>query len=198
MARHYGTKSELEGEFRLLYERNYAPITSYVRRRVRGADGSDSDIVAEVFVVAWRRFLDVPELTNELPWLYGVARNLIANHFRSVQRISDLTDRLTLEGRVAGESAAGSSDLEIRVRRAVGQLTELDREIFRLIHWEQLSHAEVALSVGITAKAVERRIARARKRVRDYLTSLDKCITPVLSVHHKTNTNYNTERTIAS
>jgi RNA polymerase sigma-70 factor (ECF subfamily) len=96
MARCYMSKTEHERQFRLLYERNYAPITAYVRRRVRRGDGSDADIVAEVFVVAWRRFLEVPEQTEELPWLYGVARNLVANHFRSVQRSSALADRLML------------------------------------------------------------------------------------------------------
>ena len=199
MARFYKSKTELERQYRLLYERNYAPITAYVRRRVRRADGSDADIVAEVFVVAWRRFLEVPEQTKELPWLYGVARNLVANHFRSVQRSSALTDRLMVEERVSVDSSSGSSELELRVRRAVDQLSDLDREIFRLIHWEGLSHEEVSLSVGITAKAVERRVARARKKVRDYLASLDKFITPTVPAQRIRNTPiYPTERTIAS
>lgn len=199
MARYYKSKTEHDRQFRLLYERNYAPITAYVRRRVRRGDGSDADIVAEIFVVAWRRFLEVPEQTKELPWLYGVARNLVANHFRSVQRSSALTDRLMLEERVAFDSSTGSSELEIRVRRAVDQLSDLDREIFRLIHWEELSHEEVGLSVGITPKAVERRVARARTKVRDYLASLDKFVTPALPLQRNRNTTIHpNERTISS
>jgi len=199
VARFYKSKTEHERQFRLLYERNYAPISAYVRRRVRRADGSDADIVAEVFVVAWRRFLEVPEQTKELPWLYGVARNLVANHFRSAQRSSALTDRLMVEERASVDSSAESSELELRVRRAVDQLSDLDREIFRLIHWEELSHEEVGLSVGITAKAVERRVARARKKVRDYLASLDKFITPNVPAQRIRNTPlYPNERTIAS
>jgi RNA polymerase sigma-70 factor (ECF subfamily) len=199
MARDYKSKAEHEHHFRLLYERNYAPISAYVRRRVLRSDGSDADIVAEVFVVAWRRFLDVPEQTKELPWLYGVARNLVANHFRSVQRSSALADRLAFEASVSVDSVTRfPSDLEIRVQRAVDHLSELDREIFRLIHWEELSHEEVGLSLGITAKAVERRVARARRKVRDYLNSLDKFITPVPSAPEKTNFIHRTERTIAS
>jgi RNA polymerase sigma-70 factor (ECF subfamily) len=199
VARYYKSKTEHDRQFRLLYERNYAPITAYVRRRVRRGDGSDADIVAEIFVVAWRRFLEVPEQTKELPWLYGVARNLVANHFRSVQRSSALIDRLMLEERVAVDSWTGSSELEIRVRRAVDQLSDLDREIFRLIHWEELSHEEVGLSVGITAKAVERRVARARTKVRDYLASLDKFVTPALPLQRNRNTTIHpNERTISS
>jgi len=199
MARYYRSKTEHDRQFRLLYERNYAPITAYVRRRVRRTDGSDADIVAEVFVVAWRRFLEVPEQTKELPWLYGVARNLVANHFRSVQRSSALTDRLMTEESVAVDSSTGSSELEIRVRRAVDQLSDLDREIFRLIHWEEFSHEEVGLSVGITAKAVERRMARARAKVRDYLAPLDNFVTPAPPLQrHGNATLHPNERTIAS
>ncbi len=196
MARHYKSRAEHERQFRLLYERNHAPIAAYVRRRVRRVNGSDEDIVAEVFVVAWRRFLEVPEQTEELPWLYGVARNLVANHLRSVQRSTALTDRLVLEERVAGEGATATSDLEIRVQRVVAQLTDLDREIFRLIHWEGLSHDEVGLSVGLTAKAVERRVARSRTRVRNYLDSLDDFIT--CAPQRNRNSIINPERTIAS
>jgi RNA polymerase sigma factor (sigma-70 family) len=199
VARFYKSKTEHERQFRLMYERNYAPISAYVRRRVRRGDGIDADIVAEVFVVAWRRFLEVPEQTKELPWLYGVARNLVANHFRSVQRTTALADRLMVEERASAISSTGSSELELRVRRAVDQLSDLDREIFRLIHWEELSHEEVGLSVGITAKAVERRVARARKKVRDYLASLDKFIAPTVPAQRIRNTPiYPNERTIAS
>jgi len=104
-----------------------------------------------------------------------------------------------LEESVAVDSSTGSSELEIRVRRAVDQLSDLDREIFRLLHWEELSHEEVGLSVGITAKAVERRVARARKKVRDYLASLDKFVTPALPLQRNCNTTIHpNERTIAS
>jgi DNA-directed RNA polymerase specialized sigma24 family protein len=100
---------------------------------------------------------------------------------------------------VSVESSGASSELELRVRRAVDQLSDLDREIFRLIHWEELTHEEVGLSVGITAKAVERRVARARKKVRDYLASLDKFITPNVPAQRIRNTPlYPNERTIAS
>jgi RNA polymerase sigma factor (sigma-70 family) len=198
MARHEKSKTKQEKQFRLLYERNYVPITAYVQRRVWRGEGSDADIVAEVFVVAWRRMLDVPELTLELPWLYGVARNLVANHRRSVQRSIALTDRLAVEELVAGESSAAASDLEIRVHQAVGNLSDLDREIFRLIHWEELSHEEVGAAIGLTAKAVERRVARARAKVRDHLSALDTFVTPAVFAQEGTEIIHHHERTTAS
>ena len=198
MTRLFNSKHERERQFRLLYERNYAPITAYVRRRVNQGDGSEADIVAEVFIVAWRRFPDVPVQPNELPWLYGVARNLVANHFKNVQRSNDLTDRLVIEEGVATDFERDMSDLNGRVRHALAQLSELDREIFRLIHWEELSHEEVGQSLGITAKAVERRVARARRKVRGYLGDYDEPLSPASTTLPTRNTIHHTERTIAS
>ena len=59
------------------------------------------------------------------------------------------------------------SNLELRVEQVMGQFSDLDREIFRLVHWENLSPDDIAVVVGITSKAVERRIARSRARVRE-------------------------------
>jgi len=153
--------------FRVLYERSYGPISSYVKRRVRHDDGSDADVVAEIFIVAWRRLHDVPTHPQELPWLYGVARNLVANHVRKTQRSQALVSRLTVEEMVIGDESVGMSNLELRVEQVMGQFSDLDREIFRLVHWENLSPDDIAVVVGITSKAVERRIARSRARVRE-------------------------------
>ena len=198
MTRLFNSKREREVQFRLLYERNYAPITAYVNRRVNHGDGNQADIVAEVFIVAWRRFSDLPVQPKELPWLYGVARNLVANHFKGVQRLNELTDRLVIEESVATDREVESSHLNDRVRHALAQLSDLDREIFRLIHWEELSHEEVGQSLGITAKAVEGRVARARRKVRGYLGEYDGPLSPASTASQNLNTIHHTERTIAS
>jgi RNA polymerase sigma factor (sigma-70 family) len=155
--------------FRVLYVRSYGPIRAYVRRRTRQDNASEADIVAEVFLVAWRRLADVPAPPKELPWLYGVARNVLNSHFRTTQRSLALVQRLSFEERMSDESLSGASDLELRVERAINQFSDVDREIFRLIHWEDLSHVEVAVAMDLTPKAVERRVARSRARIREIL-----------------------------
>jgi RNA polymerase sigma-70 factor (ECF subfamily) len=155
--------------FRVLYARSYGPIRAYVRRRTRRDNASEADVVAEVFLVAWRRLADVPAPPKELPWLYGVARNVLNSHFRTTQRSLALVQRISNEERVGDHSSSGPSDIELRVEHAISQFSDVDREIFRLIHWESLSHDEVAIAMDLTAKAVERRVARSRSRVREIL-----------------------------
>lgn len=152
-----------ENEFRALWDRNFGPVTSYVGRRVYPHRDRANDLVAEVFIVAWRRFDVVPLPPEDLPWLYGVARKVVASHLRSVQ------SRLRLVERIADDLRGGtdtSTSIDPRIERALEQLSDVDRELFRLICWEGLSQKEAGLVVGLTAKAVERRLDRARLKVR--------------------------------
>ncbi|MFD0743159.1 RNA polymerase sigma factor [Phytohabitans flavus] len=66
-----------------LYNGHYLDIVRYGVRRLAEVDAA-ADLAQEVFVVAWRRRDQVPD--NSLPWLYGVARRLLANHRRAQGR----------------------------------------------------------------------------------------------------------------
>src|SRR5437764_9028925 len=65
--------------FHEIYERHREDVTLYVRRRV--AADSVEDLVAETFLVCWRKLDQVP--IDALPWLYAVARKTLANHYRA-------------------------------------------------------------------------------------------------------------------
>jgi len=76
-----------------LFDRTHGPLLAYAVRRV--ADPADAaDVVAETFVVAWRRLDDVPTGQAARPWLFGVARRVLANHYRGERRRLALADRL--------------------------------------------------------------------------------------------------------
>lgn len=63
-------------------ERVFIEHANAVRRyaRLHVGDGPADDVVAETFLVAWRRLDDIP--TAALPWLLGVARNVVSNQHR--------------------------------------------------------------------------------------------------------------------
>jgi RNA polymerase sigma-70 factor, ECF subfamily len=82
-----------QARFEALYASYNAAVRTYVRRRVDSQDADD--VVADVFVTAWRRLRDVPE--DPLPWLLGVARRVIANRWRGATRNAALRDRMMLE-----------------------------------------------------------------------------------------------------
>jgi RNA polymerase sigma-70 factor (ECF subfamily) len=158
--------------FETLYAACYQEIGGYVRRRVAPADADD--VIAQVFAVAWRRFDRVPPPPDDRLWLFGVARNCVADQRRSEQR------RLRLHVRLSSDAATAPSilaDPHARepafpepVLAALSALRPADREALQLVLWEELSHTEAAAALGCSVNAFELRYRRARNAVRDAVT----------------------------
>jgi RNA polymerase sigma-70 factor (ECF subfamily) len=148
--------------FRAIYARHYPDVVRYGLRRLDGVTAAE-ELAQEVFLVAWRRRTDVPGYA--LPWLYGVARRLLANHWRA-QRAAPLAVPFTEAA--AADRHDGVTQL-LDVRSALSGLSEDDQEILRLVGWEQLSLAEAAHVLGCGTTAAKVRLHRARRRLRDAL-----------------------------
>lgn len=159
-------RSDPERRYRQIYEAHYGAVSAYARRRSPDADVAQ-DAVSETFLVVWRRLADVPPGPDTLPWLYGVARRVIANQRRGNQRRADLSWRLARESSPVAEVDAGviSDDERQTVLSAMAQLREGDQEILRLSAWEELSHREIAVVVGCSEATVAVRLHRARNRL---------------------------------
>ena len=84
-----------EGAFRELYESHHLRVMAYLLRR---ADREVAfDAAEDVFLVAWRRLSEIPPGDRALPWLYGVARKVLANHRRSAARFGRLAQRVAAQ-----------------------------------------------------------------------------------------------------
>ena len=151
-----------EARFRELFELAEREILAYALRRVRRPEDA-ADIVAETFLVAWRRLDEVPSGERARLWLYGTARRALANQRRGELRRSRLAERLRAElsGAVAPTPEAGGA-----VRAALARLDERDREVLALSHWEELAPAQIAVVLGIPAVTIRSRLHRARGRLR--------------------------------
>ena len=147
-----------EQRFDQLWRDHAAAVVRYARRHVLPADVED--VVAETFVVAWRRLDEVPEFG--LPWLLGVARHVSANCRRSHRRRDALADRVGAEP--AAEPVWPVSEPDDAVTAALHQLSDADRELLTLIAWDELSHEEAAQALGCTRGALKVRLHRARRR----------------------------------
>ena len=160
-----------ETRFEELFRGNYAAVRAYALRRAPGDVAQD--VVAETFLVAWRRLDDVPE--DALPWLYGVARRVLANERRSAGR------RVVLEQRVANDAATGAtSDASARlgdaelVRAALACLSDKHREALMLVAWHGLTGSRAARAAGCTPAAFAVRLHRARAKLAAQLAALEQ------------------------
>ena len=138
-------------------------VYAFVRRRTDAS--SAQEVVADTFVVAWRRFSAVPE--DPLPWLLVVARNTLMDQNRRHRRLSDLTDRVASLERSAGHAPGADSPLLEREQMiaALADLTDLEREALLMVAWDGLTNSQAAQVAKCTVRAFEVRLSRARARL---------------------------------
>jgi RNA polymerase sigma-70 factor (ECF subfamily) len=158
--------------FRRLFDDSERDLLAYALRRVERPEDA-ADVVAETFLVAWRRLDDVPPGAQARLWLYGVARRQLANQRRGQLRRSQLADRLRGELPAAVAPGAVEDDRVIAVRGALARLDEADRELLALSSWEGLSPGEIAVVLRLPAVTLRSRLHRARKRLRAELARAD-------------------------
>ncbi|MEU4159022.1 sigma-70 family RNA polymerase sigma factor [Actinoplanes sp. NPDC026670] len=146
-----------EERFDRLWREHAADVLAYARRRV---DGEQADeVVAETFVIAWRRLGDVPEAAR--PWLFGVARKVAANLRRSERRRDALHFRLAEEQRTGVPEVADGL-----AGAALDELPADDRELLMLLAWDGLSRSEAAEALGCSRATAAVRLHRARQRLK--------------------------------
>lgn len=163
-------KPPRDERFEGLFRENYASVRAYALRRA--SRDAAQDVVAETFLVAWRRLEEVPD--DALPWLYAVARRVLANQRRSAHRSAALERRLALAEAAARQpdpsESAGEAEL---LRFALGRLSDRSREALMLVAWHGLSGARAAQAAGCSRAAFAVRLHRARGQLAAELAALE-------------------------
>ena len=128
-----------ESRFDEIYQSHREEIARYIRRRVSAE--AVEDLLSETFLVCWRKLDEVPP--QPLPWLYAVARKTLANHYRAT------APRGLPTGTARTEDAYLQIERDDLLARAFARLSEPDREVLRLVAWEQLSLRDLRPVRGI-------------------------------------------------
>ena len=162
--------------FAAIFDRHVADVHRFLARRL-GADGADA-LAGECFRIAFERRityrLDRPDA---LPWLYGIAHNVLRQHRRDESRRCVATRRA--EEAVAADAPphdrlAASVDAEAawpEVQAALLSMRAEERDVILLVAWEDLSYLEVAEALGVPVGTVRSRLHRARRHLREHLGS---------------------------
>lgn len=139
-------------------------VRRYLYRRLVGvADPASTadDLTSDVLVIAWRRRVDIP-VGAELPWLYAVARRVLANYRRRPQDVL-VADLGALDAIDEADPAEIVSD-DAALADAWRSLSSRDREVLRLVAWEGLSGVQLAAALGISEGGAAAALSRARAR----------------------------------
>ena len=157
--------------FGVLFERHGRTIYNYCFRRV-GSWAVAEDLVSIVFLEAWRRVDKQLPSGQELPWLLGIATNVVRNRRRSERRYAAALRRVpqpSSEPSFADDSDERIDDEEL-MRRALallGRLPRREQEVFALCAWSGLSYEDAAVALQIPVGTVRSRLSRARARLQE-------------------------------
>ncbi len=156
-----------------MYRRHVRAVHNYAWRRVGDAA---ADVVSETFLVAWRRMPELPD-DEELPWLLGVARRVVANAVRAQAREVRL-DRHLRAALAAGVGVIEPDHAQVLCARdealtSLARLNPRDQEALQLVAWEGLEIRDAARVVGCSATAFAVRLHRARRRLAQLLDAGD-------------------------
>lgn len=159
--------------FAVIFDRHFARVHRFLERRI-GRDGADA-LAGEVFRIAFERRPSYdPNRPHCLPWLYGIAKNVLLKERRREARHLRALGRLHAEAE-CGDSARGTDarlDAQQMWPRLAAALSELpvgERDVVLLVAWEELSYQEVADVLEVPIGTVRSRLNRARHRLRELI-----------------------------
>jgi RNA polymerase sigma-70 factor (ECF subfamily) len=156
--------------FEALYQSTRADLLAYLRRRAPGPEDA-ADALAETYLIAWDKLDVIPRGDQARLWLFGVARHVNLRGVRRRRVGDELVARLAGELRTADAEFRLEDTKHQRLRDALAELPERDREILTLTAWEELTPREIATVLGGSANAVRIRLHRARSRLVKQLES---------------------------
>jgi RNA polymerase sigma-70 factor (ECF subfamily) len=156
-----------------LMERWELAVKAVIARIVLNAAEAE-ELAQETFVRVWQQREKFRGGAEFRPWVFAIAVNLARNRLRwwrrrptvELQEWSAAEGAGTEETREAGASALERAERAAAVQAAIAALPRELREAIVLFEYERLSQAEIAAIVGVTSKAVETRIYRAREKLR--------------------------------
>jgi RNA polymerase sigma factor (sigma-70 family) len=153
--------------FEVIFDRHFAAVSRYLRRRLSFPVADE--LAAEVFTTAFRsrRSYDL-DRRDALPWLYGIAANLLRRHSR------DELNELQAYARTPVEAVAADDPLDELMRRvvepalaqALAGLEPRDRDVLLLFAWASMSYDDIAFALELPIGTVKSRLNRARGLLR--------------------------------
>lgn len=156
-----------EAQITEIYRGTVDALYAYASRRCGGERQVAEDVTQETWLRAvreWRR-AGVPD--NPLAWLTTVARNLILNHFRRREAISiDSVSPAVVLSRLEHDDMSDSAEIASLVNHALARLPRSEAELLEAFHYERFRVTQLARLHGISERAVEGRLRRARERLR--------------------------------
>lgn len=163
--------AQREARFARLFNETRADLLAYAMRRAMSPEDA-ADVLAETFLIAWRKLDSIPPRPESRLWLFGVARNVLRQGACRERALDVVVQRLAQELRQAGTSTLGPDEGSPRLRAALKALPDPQQEVILLTAWERLTPRDIAAVTGTPVNLVRVRLHRARARLQRELAGI--------------------------
>jgi RNA polymerase sigma factor (sigma-70 family) len=158
--------------FERVFDECFDTIHRFLSRRV-GRELAD-ELAAETFAEAYRVWARFDGTRAPLPWLYGIATNILRHHYRDEKRMLHAYYRTgidpVLEDVESDRVQRLDASLESRrLARALADLRVEERDVLLLFAWGDLTYEDISDALSIPIGTVRSRLSRARAKVRNFL-----------------------------
>ena len=158
---------------RVVYQK-YGRLVFSVAMKVLGDPGLAEDATQQTFVQAWRAAASYDPTRPLGAWLTTIARRVAIDTYRRERRHRDVDDIDTSTGSALVTLPPSAEQIHdvAEVRRALDELSAPDRDLIRMQHFDELSHAEIAAELQVPLGTVKSRTFRAHRRLAGLLAHL--------------------------
>ncbi len=155
--------------FEFLYKQFFLPLTKFVFKKMGSNPQAAEDVVAETFGAAWKGYNTFRHKSSYFTWLCRIALNKIADYYHDqvhknsrivVPIIEAITDADTKS--LSPEESLALKELRKSVNDCLDLLPNEKRRLLKFRYWRDMSYAEIGKVLGISERAVEGQLYRAR------------------------------------
>lgn len=167
-------KTVLSGDERAVeefYQRHFPKVANYVFGKIDNPFDAQ-EVIQDIFVSAIDCLPTFSFKSSLSTWLFGIAKHEVVDYYRKKKIKTILFSRLsfleTLADRALGpEEEMIEQEIKVQIKLVLSRLSEGYRQILRLKYMQGYSVAQVANVLGISSKAAESRLTRARLAFRE-------------------------------
>jgi RNA polymerase sigma factor (sigma-70 family) len=154
--------------FEPIFDRHFGAVHRYLHRRA-GTDVAD-ELAAQTFALAFERRATCRAEGSALPWLYGIATNLLRRRRRAEQRQLRAYARTGVD-RWASYDEAGTGGGDAALARALAAMRPRERDALLLYALAELTYEEIAFALEVPVGTVRTWLHRARATARRELAA---------------------------
>ncbi|EDP71753.1 RNA polymerase ECF-type sigma factor [Flavobacteriales bacterium ALC-1] len=151
-----------------LFRKYYEPVTKYIYYKCGNLHQAE-DIVQNVFIKIWKLCATII-FSKAKSYIYTASNNAFLNEIEHKKVI--LKHKKTIEKHTDYESPDFKIEMEefrVKLKDAINSLSPKEKEVFLLSRVEDKTYKEIAEITGLTVKAIERRMSKALKELRETL-----------------------------